>query len=358
MPNLKALQGAAETLIAASFIMTLAAGFDAAAQTAAVPLATTDSMIDSDTAGLKLFVRNKHPQSMTAFSAERTVLFVHGSTYPAETSFDLPLGGLSWMDYIAEHGYDVWLVDVRGYGRSDRPAEMSEAAEAHPAIVRTPEAVRDVASAVDHILRERNIGKLNLIGWSWGTTMMGMYTAAHNDKVVKLVLYAPQWIRKEPPLTDKGGQLGAYRVVSISDTKNRWLNGVAPDKRDELIPPGWFEQWSEATFETDPWGWQQEPKKLRAPNGTVADTREFWSAGKPRYDPGEVKVPALVIHAEWDHDNPSYMSQGVFAELKNTPWKRFVEIGEGTHTVIMERNRMQLFREVQLFLSDPGPNQQ
>ena len=28
------------------------------------------------------------------------------------------------------------------------------------------------------------------------------------------------------------------------------------------------------------------------------------------------------------------------------------EIGEGTHTVIMEKNRMSLFREVQLFLDE------
>ena len=27
-------------------------------------------------------------------------------------------------------------------------------------------------------------------------------------------------------------------------------------------------------------------------------------------------------------------------------------IGEGTHTVVMERNRMHLFREVQLFMDD------
>jgi hypothetical protein len=31
-----------------------------------------------------------------------------------------------------------------------------------------------------------------------------------------------------------------------------------------------------------------------------------------------------------------------------------VEIGEGTHTVIMDKNRMQLFREVQLFLDEPS----
>jgi hypothetical protein len=46
------------------------------------------------------------------------------------------------------------------------------------------------------------------------------------------------------------------------------------------------------------------------------------------------------------------MAQAVFAKLTNTPLKRMVMLGEGTHTVIMERNRMQLFREVQLFLDE------
>jgi hypothetical protein len=47
------------------------------------------------------------------------------------------------------------------------------------------------------------------------------------------------------------------------------------------------------------------------------------------------------------------MSQALFPLLKNAPGKRYVEIGEGTHTVIMEKNRMQLFREVQMFLEEP-----
>jgi hypothetical protein len=43
-------------------------------------------------------------------------------------------------------------------------------------------------------------------------------------------------------------------VVSIDDAKERWLKGVAPDKREALIRAGWFEQWARATFEADPWG--------------------------------------------------------------------------------------------------------
>ena len=37
------------------------------------------------------------------------MLFVHGATYPAHTAFDMQLDGMSWMDYIASRGYDVYL---------------------------------------------------------------------------------------------------------------------------------------------------------------------------------------------------------------------------------------------------------
>ena len=36
----------------------------------------------------------------------------------------------------------------------------------------------------------------------------------------------------------------------------------------------------------------------------------------------------------------------------NAPYKRYVQISEGTHTVIMEKNRMQLFQAVQQFLDE------
>lgn len=66
----------------------------------------------------------------------------------------------------------------------------------------------------------------------------------------------------------------------------------------------------------------------------------------------EIRVPVLLIKAESDQDTPAYMAQELFAKLVNVPYKRYVELGEGTHTIIMEKNRMHLFREVQLFLDE------
>lgn len=150
------------------------------------------------------------------------------------------------------HRRPLYLVDMRGYGRSTRPPEMEQPAHLNAPIVRADTAIRDVGSAVDFILRRRGIEKLNLLGWSWGTALMGGFTAASNDKVNKLVLYAPQWMRTTPSLSDPRGELGAYRLVSAA-AHARWLAGAPEDKKATLIPPGWFEAWADATFATDPW---------------------------------------------------------------------------------------------------------
>jgi pimeloyl-ACP methyl ester carboxylesterase len=132
---------------------------------------TEEMMVPSDP-GIEVFVRNKRPADMATFRPERTVVYVHGATYPASTAFDLKLDGLSWMDYIAARGYDVYLLDLRGYGKSTRPTEMAQAAAANAPIVRGDTAVRDIGAVVDHVLKRRNIPRVNLLGWSWGTSLM------------------------------------------------------------------------------------------------------------------------------------------------------------------------------------------
>src|SRR4051794_33310817 len=86
-----------------------------AAQAETISITIEEFLVPSDP-GIQVYVRNKRPADMTAFRPERTVVFVHGATNPASTGFDLALGGLSWMDYIAARGYDVYLLDLRGYG--------------------------------------------------------------------------------------------------------------------------------------------------------------------------------------------------------------------------------------------------
>ena len=111
---------------------------------------------------------------------------------------------------------------------------MSKPASENKPIVTTEVAARDLGAAVDHILKTRGVSKIDVMGWSWGTAIAGMYTSEHNDKVNRLVLYAPLWLfRKDtavlapaPSAQHAPPQLGAYRLVSKDSAKDRWLKGV------------------------------------------------------------------------------------------------------------------------------------
>jgi pimeloyl-ACP methyl ester carboxylesterase len=310
--------------------------------------------VPSNAAGIELFIRNKRPAGIKSFPSSRIVLFVHGITFPSESTFDLSLDGLSWMDFIARAGYDVYLLDVRGYGGSTRPAAMSEPPDRNPPIATPAEASDDVGVAVNFILRRRNVERINLIGWSWGTVLMGRYAATHGEKVDRLVLYAPVWQRKTESLAARGANLNtAYRLVPVAAVKSRWMAGVAPDKQEHLLPQAWFETWVAATLATDPWGSKQTPAVIRAPNGGFVEVQPS-SQWVPPYDPAAVRAPTLLIKGEWDADTPSYMAQALFPLLTNASTKQYIEIGEGTHSIMLERNRLLLFRAVQDFLDAPN----
>jgi len=306
--------------IVVATIMSLLVGCVAAPSAPKVQaLAVDDFHVPSKAAGVELFVRNKRQAGMQTFASDRIVLFVHGATFPSESTFDLSLDGLSWMDFIARAGYDVYLVDVRGYGGSTRPTTTSEPPSRGSPVATLAEAVDDVDAAVDFIRRRRNVERINLIGWSWGTAIMGRYAATHGDKVDHLVLYAPLWQRRAEPLSTRGVDVKTpYRLVNVAAVKSRWLAGVAQEKQEQLIPRGWFETWVMATLATDPWGSRQTPPVIRAPNGVFV---ELQTPGEwvPPYDPAAIKAPTLLIKAEWDADTPSYMAQTLFPLLVNAP---------------------------------------
>ena len=313
-------------------------------------IAVDDLMIPSDTPGIALHLRHKRLQANAPFPAERTVVLVHGATYSSGSLFDVRLGGLSFMDHLALEGFDVYGLDIRGYGGSTRPPEMDEPPEKHPPLGPTEIGVRDLASAVDFVRTSNGLGRVNLVAMSWGGSVAGAYASRNNDMVVRLALVAPQWLRPGPGTIDAGGPLGAYRNIVVADVEARWLSAAPEDKREGLIPPGWFDAWAEASLATDPLG--AATSTMRAVNGPILDIREYWSVGRPFYDPGAITMPVLLVHAEWDVDVPVDVAQAYFGTLRQARYRRWVEIGEGTHMVLLEKNRMQAFRAISSFLGE------
>lgn len=313
-------------------------------------LVTEDFMIPGGNAGIELFVRNKRLKDLDGFAPGNTLLFVHGATYPAELCFDLRVEEFSWMEYIASFGCDVYCVNVRGYGKSTKPPEMSVEAAKNKPIVDTEVAVRDFEAAAKWIMKRRGIRSLNVMGWSWGTVIAGTYTARHPRSVNSLVLHAPVWIRKTASLVNNGNKLGAWRAVTAKDAIKRWNTGLPRGVR--TAPKAWQDLWAQAIFASDPVGAAAKPPFLRAPNGVVQDIRKYWLRGRAKYKAADIRVPTLIVMGAWDADTPTYMAQALYPELVNASPKRMVIIGECTHMAMLEKPRMTLFREVQLFLAE------
>jgi pimeloyl-ACP methyl ester carboxylesterase len=339
-------------LLAAPAIVT-AVAVASGAEAQAPSLVTEEYMVPTPTQGIEVFLRSKRPEGAAATSG-RTLLFCHGATYPAHAAFDLPLAGVSWMDYIAGRGFDVWCIDLPGYGRSTRPAAMSQPPEANPPLVRGEEAVAAIGAAAAFIRQRRGIPKLQMMAWSWGCSLIARYATENPSLVERLTLYAPQWLREgtTPAAAGAAPRLGAYRSVTQAEARERWLNGVPEAARAGLIPPGWFEHWAGVTWATDPEGLRRNPPVLRAPNGVLLDSREYWQAGRPWWDPAKVTVPTLLVAAEWDRDTPTSMATAIFPLLTASPGKRCVLLAEGTHSMMLERNRGALYQAVQVFLEE------
>ena len=96
-------------------------------------LITIDRLIDHTStvpaiAGQKinLFVREKIAADLLEKGSGKTferkvVLMVHGGFSPATLAFDVQYRDYSWMERLAREGFDVFAMDMTGYGRSGRP---------------------------------------------------------------------------------------------------------------------------------------------------------------------------------------------------------------------------------------------
>lgn len=311
--------------------------------------AVEDFTIASSDADVSLFLHNKRSRRAGSPRADRTVLFVHGLTYPGSTAFDLPLAGHSWMDDLVQQGFDAWSVDIRGFGRSTRPAAMGQPPLANPPLLNADIATRDVAAAVHFIQAHRRLDRIMIVGWSWGTVLSARFAIAEPTSVERLVLYAPVW-RLQAGLPVPKAPPGAYRSVTREAARRNWLNGVPAAEQPSLIPQGWFEQWADATWSSDPQGAQQTPPVVRAPNGPLVEVVSHWESGQAMFAPERIVAPTLLVVGEWDVTTPPYMARDLLPLLVNAKQTRLEVIAAGTHQLFLERNRDVLFKSVSNWL--------
>ena len=97
-----------------------------------------------------------------------------------------------------------------------------------------------------------------------------------NDKVNKLVLFAPSWTWKS---SDPPASVGNYRTVQRDVARARVISDIPKGREEEISPMASFEKSWAANLASDPDGAKQNPSVLRAPNGVRKDSAEYWGKG-------------------------------------------------------------------------------
>jgi pimeloyl-ACP methyl ester carboxylesterase len=196
--------------------------------------------------------------------ANRVVLFIHGAGTPAEVAFDVPYQDYSWMEYLAQAGFDTFAMDTTGYGRSTRPAAMNDPCNLSAAqqLALAPDGRteactpsygqqmttiasdwNDIGAVVDYLRALRGASQVSMVSWSLGGPRAAGYAAQNPDKVGKLVLLAPAYSRDAsatPPtlVPAAGAAMGTQSRDDLTALWNRQV-GCADQYERGVFKSGW-----------------------------------------------------------------------------------------------------------------------
>ncbi len=246
----------------------------------------------------------------------KVILLVHGATWSSKCTFD-PVANYSLMDTLANDGWDVFALDLHGYGKSGRTEkDWTE----------SPSAAEDIDAAVDYIRAFRWVEKVHVMGYQWGSQPAGIFAMKHPNKLAKLVLFG----MRTAPERKAGDQREQYRPNGASNAM------LKPDDGD--LDQEFVRRRSQVCLAADP----------ESPNGALRDL-----ARQSFVDPSRVKAPTLLIMGDRDSDADVLGDRIEFYKALASRNKWFITVpGLGKYATV-ERGRARFEAALESFLDLP-----
>jgi pimeloyl-ACP methyl ester carboxylesterase len=288
--------------------------------------------------------------------ANRVVLFIHGAGTPAEVAFDVPYQDYSWMEYLAQAGFDTFAMDTTGYGRSTRPAAMNDPCNLSAAqqLALAPPDGRteactpsygqqmttiasdwnDIGAVVDYLRVLRGAVQVSMVSWSLGGPRAAGYAAQHPDKVGKLVLLAPAYSRdtSATPPASIPATGAAMNTQSRDELTALWNRQVGcPDQYE----PGAFKAVWQAMLDSDPVGATWGPGVRRAPNVT----NWGWTTAVV----AAMKTPTLMVTGAHDGQVQPSRVHDLYADIGSKS-KVLIDLACSSHNAMWEKKHRLLFQ--------------
>jgi pimeloyl-ACP methyl ester carboxylesterase len=229
--------------------------------------------------GVKLFLWNKKRALNTTYQG--TILFIHGSSWCSQPTFDFHLEGRPWssvMDFFAAKGYDTWCLDNEGYGRSDKSRNINCGVE---------NGAQDIVAATDYILQQDKLKQVLLYGISSGALKSALFTQWHPERVSRLALDAFVWTGEgSPTLVERRKMLPNLIGVNRRPYNREMIQSVFDRDRPGTADQKMLDAFIIASLAFDD----------SVPTGTYIDM----CTKLPLIDPLKVVVPTIIMRSEFD----------------------------------------------------------
>jgi pimeloyl-ACP methyl ester carboxylesterase len=290
-----------------------------------------------------------------ATAADRVVVFIHGAGTPAEVAFDVPYKDYSWMQYLAEAGFDAFALDVTGYGRSTRPAPMSDPcnlaaaqqpqfipsvipAPCQPTYTKTLTTIAtdwdDINAVIDYVRALRHVERVSTIAWSQGGPRSGGFAAQHPEKINRMVMLAPAYNPNGPsgPPAAPAANAVPFNTQTLADFNALWARqtGCA----DQWTPEVHDVVWSEM-LASDPVGATWGTGARRAP---VTPSWGFNQAVVSK-----MQIPILAVSGVHDGQVPQDRVRQFYADLGSKD-KVFIDLACSSHNAMWEKHHLLMFK--------------
>lgn len=248
------------------------------------------------------------------------LLLIHGRTWSSLPNFDLQVPGerRSMMDSLADAGFAVYAMDLRGYGATPRDESGWL----------TPErAVADVRAAADWIRAAPGAARrpLYVLGFSRGAFLAAMFAQQSPEKISGLVLLGFG--------LDVDARVTTVTTPPSPPRKSNTIDTALSDFiTPEAVSRATLDAFVQAALRADP---------------ICADWRDEQQFNA--FAPSRVTVPTLLVNGELDPSTPAGLQAKLFARIGASD-KAWVVLPGADHAAHLEKALPELVRAIVWFI--------
>ncbi len=258
-------------------------------------------------------------------SAKEIIVLIHGKTISALPNFDLQVesGNVSVMDAFVQKGFQVYAMDMRGFGNTPRDAS---------GWINPEKAFRDVVGLLEWVIqRHSHTIKPTLFGYSYGSLVSHFVVQKRPELVRELILYG-------------------HPIEHTYANRYNKIEGAVKSTAEEPIQEPNSVEWASSDF-------MENSTEQKVIDAYVSSTLNLdpilvdWNnlSEWTQLEPQKITVPTLLINGVHDPVAPIESLALFFGEIAN-PDRSWVIIPESGHAAHLEHSFAQMITSVIHFI--------